>query len=98
MLNETRLYAGLTVKNENKFILECKTSYIFVKLKKKKNDNFFPLTSMNIPVLKTFLNELETNYNKKVEITISLKLTIEWGEKHLWKLITHNNNRYVPKI
>ena len=98
MLNETHLYAGLTVKNENKFILECKTSYIFVKLKKKKNDNFFPLTSMNIPVLKTFLNELETNYNKKVEITISLKLTIEWGEKHLWKLITHNNNRYVPKI
>ena len=97
MLNETHLYAGLTVKNENKFILECKTSYIFVKLK-KKNDNFFPLTSMNIPVLKTFLNELETNYNKKVEITISLKLTIEWGEKHLWKLITHNNNRYVPKI
>ena len=98
MLDETHLYAGLTVKNENKFILECKTSYIFVKLKKKKNDNFFPLTSMNIPVLKTFLNELETNYNKKVEITISLKLTIEWGEKHLWKLITHNNNRYVPKI
>ena len=98
MLNETHLYAGLTVKNENKFILECKTSYIFVKLKKKKNDNFFPLKSMNIPVLKTFLNELETNYNKKVEITISLKLTIEWGEKHLWKLITHNNNRYVPKI
>ena len=94
MLNETRLYAGLTVKNENKFILECKTSYIFVKLKKKKNDNFFPLTSMNIPVLKTFLNELETNYDKKVEITISLKLTIEWGEK----LITHNNNKHVPKI
>ena len=77
MLNKTHLYAGLTVKNENKLILECKTSYIFVKLKKKKNDNFFPLTSMNIPVLKTFLNELETNYNKKVEITISLKLTIE---------------------
>ena len=98
MLNETHLYAGLTVKNENKFILECKTSYIFVKLKKKKPIIFFPLTSMNIPVLKTFLNELETNYNKKVEITISLKLTIEWGEKHLWKLITHNNNRYVPKI
>ena len=97
MLNETHLYAGLTVKNENKFILECKTSYIFVKLK-KKNHNFFPLMSMNIPVLKTFVNELETNYNKKVEITISLKLTIEWGEEHLWKLITHNNNKYVPKI
>ena len=35
MLDETGLYVGLTVKNENKFILECKTSYIFVKLKKK---------------------------------------------------------------
>ena len=31
---------------------------------------------MNIPVLKTFLNKLETDYNKKVEITISLKLTM----------------------
>ena len=40
MLDETGLYVGLTVKNEKKFILECKTSYIFVKL--KKNDNFFP--------------------------------------------------------
>ena len=36
MLDETGLYVGLTVKNENKFILECKTSYIFVKLKKKR--------------------------------------------------------------
>ena len=35
MLDETGLYVGLTVKNEKKFILECKTSYIFVKLKKK---------------------------------------------------------------
>ena len=66
MLDETGLYVGLTVKNENKFILECKTSYIFVKL--KKNYNFFPLTSMNIPVFKTSPNELETNYNTKVEI------------------------------
>ena len=66
MLDETGLYVGLTIKNENKFILECKTSYIFVKL--KKNYNFFPLTSMNIPVLKTSPNELEANYNTKEEI------------------------------
>ena len=66
MLDETGLYVGLTIKNENKFILECKTSYIFVKL--KKNYNFFPLTSMNIPILKTSPNELEANYNTKEEI------------------------------
>ena len=42
---------------------------------------------MNIPLMNTLLNELETNYNTKVEITISLKLTIEWEEKHQWKLI-----------
>ena len=66
MLDEPGLYVGLTVKNENKFTLECKTSYIFVKL--KKNYNVFPLTSMNIPVLKTSPNELGTNYNTKVEI------------------------------
>ena len=53
--------------------------------------------SSNIPVLNTLLNELETNYNTKVEITISLKLTIEWEEKHLWKLITHDS-RNVPEI
>ena len=39
--------------------------------------DFFTLTSMNILVLKTLLNKLETNYKTKVEITISLKLTIE---------------------
>ena len=38
MLNGTGRYAGLKVKNQNKFILVSKISYIFVKL---KNDNFF---------------------------------------------------------
>ena len=38
MLNGTGRYAGLNVKNQNKFILVSKISYIFVKL---KNDNFF---------------------------------------------------------
>lgn len=88
MLNETHLYAGLTVKNENKLILECKTSYIFVKLKKKKNDNFFPLTSMNIPVLKTFLNELETNYNKKSGNNDKLKID-DWVRRETPVEINH---------
>ena len=55
MLNETHLYAGLTVKNENKLILECKTSYIFVKLKKKKNDNFFPSHVYEYPSFENIL-------------------------------------------
>ena len=53
---------------------------------------------MNIPLMNTLLNELETNYNTKLEITICLKLTIEWEEKHLWKLIAQNNSRNVPEI
>ena len=44
MLDETGLYVGLTVKNENKFTLECKTSYIFVEIKKYYNVS--PLTSI----------------------------------------------------
>ena len=47
MLDETGLYVGLKVKNEKKFILECKTSYIFVKLKKKRQ--FFSLSVYEHP-------------------------------------------------
>ena len=53
---------------------------------------------MKMPVLSTSLNELKTTCNTKVEITISLKLTIKWEEKHPWELITHINTKDVPEI